>query len=219
MTFWLAWKNVLKWMVIILMNTEVFICTNFFGVYLCIYLLDLCNDKNLKARAPVSFCVILWYVILLLVILREKKWLTLYCCMLTHFFILYFNHLNMLCRAPLNTCRYVKCVAVLVLCCIPVHCCVFVSIPQLKAWGSPGTGWEGSVCNRFPILLLIAIHTCFFFSAKTLRFTQHLVRRWCVQPFPHITCTYCHTYVFSQLKLWGSRSIGWEGGVCNRFPI
>ena len=29
-------------------------------------------------------------------------------------------------------------------------CWLFVSGPQLKLWGLPNGGWEGSVCNHFP---------------------------------------------------------------------
>lgn len=29
---------------------------------------------------------------------------------------------------------------------------LFVSVPQLKCWGSPDVGGEGSMCNHFPTL-------------------------------------------------------------------
>lgn len=37
--------------------------------------------------------------------------------------------------------------------------CLFVNVPQLKPWGSAGTGWEGSVCNHFPTCVCAVVHT------------------------------------------------------------
>ena len=36
------------------------------------------------------------------------------------------------------------------------YCCLFVSMPQLKAWGSPKAGWEGSLQNCSPHLYTLS---------------------------------------------------------------
>ena len=36
--------------------------------------------------------------------------------------------------------------------------CLFDNIPQLKLWGSPNVGWEGSVCGRFPTNVCLVSH-------------------------------------------------------------
>ena len=37
--------------------------------------------------------------------------------------------------------------------------CLFVNVPQLKPWGSAGTGWEGSVCNHFCTCVCAVVQT------------------------------------------------------------
>ena len=65
---------------------------------------------------------------------------------------------------------------------------LFVSVPQLKPWGSPSVGWAGTVCSHFPtpVHTILHIHKC--------------------------------SVSFPQLKPWGSPNAGWEGSVCSHFP-
>ena len=47
--------------------------------------------------------------------------------------------------------------------------CSFVSVSRLKSWGSSNAGWDGSLCNRFPVPVHTQLYTLPATSASAFR--------------------------------------------------